>query len=199
MFSQVNPQLINNLQKLGLTENEAKAYVGLVSLREAKARDIYELTNVPRAKIYETLKALAKKGFVEVRQGTPTYFRAVDPKQVIELMRDEFLDCATETLTQLNELNYELPRVSPIWCIQSEWGINNRICEILAGAKDELIIYSTSPEYLQEFEAELHKLERTCKLIHIVDEPERFKPLPFDFRKVTNEFKDSIKISSLIL
>lgn len=61
MFSQINPQLICNLERLGLTENEAKAYVGIVSLREATAREVHELTNVPRAKIYEVLKVLAKK------------------------------------------------------------------------------------------------------------------------------------------
>lgn len=192
MFSQINPQLISNLEKLGLTENEAKAYVGLVSLREATAREIHELTNVPRAKIYEILKVLAKKGFLEVRQGTPIYFRAVDPKQVISKIKDEFLDCTTEALNQLNELGYELPKVSPVWCIQSEWGIRNRIREIIAGAKEELIIFSSSPEYLQEFEAELQKLEKTCRLIIIVDEVERFKSLPFEFREITKEFKDSI-------
>lgn len=192
MFSQINPQLISNLEKLGLTENEAKAYVGLVSLREATAREINELTNVPRAKIYEILKVLAKKGFLEVRQGTPTYFRAVDPKQVIAKIKDEFLECTTETLNQLNELGYELPKVSPVWCIQSEWGIRNRIQEILAGAKEELIIFSSSPEYLQEFETELQKIEKTCRLILIVDEIERFKSMPFEFREITKEFKDSI-------
>lgn len=192
MFSQINPKLINNLEKLGLTENEAKAYVGLVSLREATAREIHELTNVPRAKIYEILQALAKKGFLEVRQGTPIYFRAVDPKQVIAKIKDEFLDCATETLTQLNELSYELPKLSPVWCIQSEWGIKNRIREILAEAKEELIIFSSSPEHLREFKSELEKIEKKCRLILIVGDPERFKSLPFEFRKITQEFKDSV-------
>lgn len=192
MFSQINPQLISNLEKLGLTENEAKVYVGLVSLREATAREIHELTNVPRAKVYELLKVLAKKGYLEVRQGTPTYFRAVDPKQIIGKIKDEFLDCVTETLNQLNELSYELPKSSPVWCIQSEWGIKNRIREILAGAKEELIVFSSSPEYLQEFEAELQKLAKTCRLILIVNELERFSSMPFKFREVTKEFKDSI-------
>jgi HTH-type transcriptional regulator, sugar sensing transcriptional regulator len=192
MFSQINPQLVSNLEKLGLTENEAKAYVGLVSLREATASEIHELTNVPRAKIYEILKVLARKGYLEVRQGTPTYFRAVDPKQVIMKMKDEFFDCATETLAQLNELSYELPKLSPVWCIKSEWGIKNRIREICAGAKEELLIFSSEPEYLQEFEPELKKFEKTCKLILIVDEIERFKSLPFDFRQITTEFKNLI-------
>ena len=192
MFSQLNPLLISNLERLGLTENEAKAYVGVVSLREATAREIHELTNVPRAKIYEVLKVLAKRGYLDVRQGSPTYFRAVDPKQVIGKIKDEFINCAIETLDQLNELSYELPKTSPVWCIQSEWGIKNRIHEILSGVKEELIVFSSSPEFLQEFEADLKKLEKTCRLTLISDEPERFKLLPFKFRETTKEFTDFI-------
>jgi sugar-specific transcriptional regulator TrmB len=192
MFSQLNPQLISNLERLGLTENEAKVYVGVVSLREATAREVHELTNVPRAKIYEVFKVLAKKGYLEVRQGSPTYFRAVDPKQVIGKIKDEFINCAIETFDQLNELSYELPKTSPVWCIQSEWGIKNRIFEILSEAKEELIIFSSNPEYLQEFEVALQKLQKTCRLIFIVDEIEKFKSLPFEFREVTQEFKDFI-------
>lgn len=192
MFSQINPQLIRNLEMLGLTENEAKAYVGLVSLGEATAREVYELTNVPRAKIYEILKMLAKKGYLEVRQGSPTYFRAVDPKQVIGKIKDEFINCTIETLDQLNELSYELPKTSPVWCIQSEWGIKNRIREILSGVKEELIVFSTSPEFFQEFETELKKLEKTCQLTLIVNELDMFESLPFEFRETTKEFSEFI-------
>jgi sugar-specific transcriptional regulator TrmB len=192
MFSQINPQLILNLETLGLTENEAKAYVGLVSLGEATAREIHELTDVPRAKIYEILKVLAKKGFLEVKQGTPTYFRAVDPKEVIGKIKEEFLSCAIEALDQLNELRYELPKTSPVWCIQSEWGIKNRIRQILSGVKEELIVFSSSPGFFQEFEAELKKLEKTCRLTLIVSELDKFKSLPFEFRETTAEFSEFI-------
>lgn len=192
MYSQINPQLIRNLETLGLTENEAKAYAGLVSLEEATAREVHELTNVPRAKIYEILKVLAKKGFLEVRQGSPTYFRAVDPKQVIGKIKDEFINCAIETLDQLNELSYEIPKTSPVWCIQSEWGIKNRIREILSGVKEELIVFASSPWFFQEFEAELKKLEKTCRLTLIGSEPDRFKSLPFEFRETTKDFADFI-------
>ncbi|MDD2615541.1 MAG: TrmB family transcriptional regulator [Methanosarcina sp.] len=190
MFTQINPQLISNLEKLGLTENEAKAYIGLVSLREGTAREIHELTNVPRAKIYEILKVLAKKGFLEVRQGSPIHYRAVDPKQVIGKIKDEFINCAIETLDKLNELGYELPKTSPVWCIQSDWGIKNRIREILAGVKEELIVFSSSPEFLKEFETELKKLEKTCNLIIIVNEIDRFRSLPFEFKETKKEFAD---------
>ena len=190
MFSQINSQLISNLERLGLSENEAKAYIGLVSLRETTAREIHEFTNVPRAKIYEVLKVLAKKGYLEVRQGSPTYYRAVDPEQVIGKIKDEFLNCSIETLSQLNELSYELPKTSPVWYIQSEWGIKNRIREIIAGVKEELIIFSSSPEFLQALEPELKELEKTCNLTLIVDELDRFSSLPFEFRETKKEFKN---------
>jgi HTH-type transcriptional regulator, sugar sensing transcriptional regulator len=190
MFSQINPQLIRNLEKLGLTENEAKAYVGLVSLGEATAREIHDLTNVPRAKVYEILKMLAKKGYLEVRQGSPTYFRAVDPKKVIGEIREEFLNCVIETLDQLNELSYELPKTSPVWYIQSDWGMKNRIREIMGGVREELIIFSSNPEFLKEFESDIQKLEKTCNLTLIVDELERFKSLPFKLRETNKEFTD---------
>ena len=158
MCQQINLQLIRNLEKLGLTENEAKAYAGLVSLKEATAREIHEVTNVPRAKIYEILDTLAKKGYLEVRQGSPTYFRAVDPKEVIEEIRDDFLNCSIDTLNQLNELSYELPKSSPVWYIQSDRVMKTRIREIMDGIREELIIYSTNPEFLQEFEPEIKNL-----------------------------------------
>jgi sugar-specific transcriptional regulator TrmB len=56
----------------------------------------------PRTKIYEILKGLAKKGYVEVRRGSPTYFQAVKPKQVIGKIKDELTKCVMDTLDQLN-------------------------------------------------------------------------------------------------
>jgi sugar-specific transcriptional regulator TrmB len=147
MYPAINPELVHNLEKLGFTENEGKAYAGLVSLKEATAREVHELTGVPRAKVHDILKTLSKKGFVEVRQGSPVYFRAVDPKHVIGRIKDEFFTCAIEALDQLNKLSYDIPRFSPVWCIQSEWGIRNRVREILDNVRDELIVFPTNPEF----------------------------------------------------
>ncbi|WP_269850367.1 helix-turn-helix domain-containing protein [Methanosarcina horonobensis] len=40
-------KLINNLQKLGFTENEAKIYASLVCIKMATAREIYEISRSP--------------------------------------------------------------------------------------------------------------------------------------------------------
>jgi len=95
-------ELIGNLQKFGFTENEAKLYIGLLSLGEATAREIHEFTHVPRPKIYATLKRMSKKKYVEVIEGTPAYFRCIGPEQLTERLRDEFLFSLNETLKELN-------------------------------------------------------------------------------------------------
>lgn len=98
----MHTELIGKLKKLGFTENEAKIYVGLLSLNEATAREIHEFTRVPRPKIYSVLERMAKKGYVEVKKGTPACFRSIDPEQLIEKLKAEFLFSLNETLKELN-------------------------------------------------------------------------------------------------
>jgi len=47
--------IVEGLRKLGLTEYEAKAYAALVGMGEASAREVHELSGVPRTRIYDIL------------------------------------------------------------------------------------------------------------------------------------------------
>ncbi|MCX6668476.1 MAG: TrmB family transcriptional regulator, partial [Methanothrix sp.] len=64
--------LVDGLRKLGLTEYEAKTYAALVGLGEATARGVHEKSGVPRTRIYDILRDLEGKGFVEFIHGSPT-------------------------------------------------------------------------------------------------------------------------------
>jgi sugar-specific transcriptional regulator TrmB len=104
--SAMQKELTGKLQKLGFTENEAKIYVGLLTLGEATAREIHEFTRVPRPKIYSTLERMSKKKYIKAVGGTPAYFRCIDPEQLTEMLRDEFLFSLDETLKELNSAGY---------------------------------------------------------------------------------------------
>lgn len=72
--------VVGNLTSLGLTKNEAKAYLTLVKLGRSSARAIAEDSGVPRSKVYETLEILEKRGIIKKVTGTnPTEF---DPAPV---------------------------------------------------------------------------------------------------------------------
>jgi len=69
--------IVSQLNHLGLTSNEAKAYIALLPLQEARASQIAVAAQIPRSKIYETMQSLHKKGFVEILPEKVTKFKAV--------------------------------------------------------------------------------------------------------------------------
>ena len=100
-------KLINNLQKLGFTGNEAKVYASLVCLKQAKASEIAESAGVPRPKIYGTLRGMEKKGYIRIIEGEPTFFCCVQPEELILRIRADFMLSLSETASELNSLNTE--------------------------------------------------------------------------------------------
>ncbi len=103
----MNPKLINNLQKLGFTENEAKIYSALVCLKKACAREIFEASGVPRAKVYKVLRRMEEKGYVQIIDGQPTCYRGREPEELISRIRDELMLSLDETSSELNALSLE--------------------------------------------------------------------------------------------
>ena len=69
--------LLPLLRKFGLTKNEAKIYLFLLTLKEARASEIAKETSIPRNKIYEIVEGLSKKGFVEILPEKVLRYRAL--------------------------------------------------------------------------------------------------------------------------
>jgi len=173
--------IVDGLRKLGLTEYEAKAYATLVGMGEATAREVHELCGVPRTRIYDILRDLGSKGFVEFVQGSPTYYRAVEPDRVMERLRDELVASIDRSTSQLLSLNLEAHGSSPVWCVRSEWGIKNRIRDFLSKVDRELIVFCRSPDLLIEHRAEL---EKVVSLRIKVDRKEKFEGLGFEVQEM---------------
>ncbi len=62
------------IQDYGLTEYEAKAYLALVELEEGTAREVADVSRVPRTKIYGVIDDLHQKELVEVIPERPKRF-----------------------------------------------------------------------------------------------------------------------------
>jgi len=170
-------ELVDGLRKLGLTEYEAKAYAALAGIGEATAREVHDLSGVPRTRIYDILRDLSEKGFVEFVQGSPSCYRAVEPDHVIERLRDDLVASIDRSTSELLSLNLEAHGSSPVWCVRSEWGINNRIRVFLSHVQRELIVFCRNPAILSEHRRELNAVSG---LRIKVDNKELFEGLGFD-------------------
>jgi HTH-type transcriptional regulator, sugar sensing transcriptional regulator len=189
----MNDGIVDGLRKLGLTEYEAKAYATLVGVGETTAREVHELSGVPRTRIYDILRELENKGFVEFVQGSPTYYRAVEPDSVMERLRNELVESIDRSTSELKSLNLEAHGTSPVWCIRSEWGIKNRMKDFLGKVDQELTIFCRRPYLLKEYKTELKRV----KVLKIkVDKIERFEGLGFDVNEMKEGsekfFKDTV-------
>ena len=80
----VNQNTIIALKSLGLSDYEIKAYIANISIISGTAAEISLSSNVPRSKVYEVLKNLAKKGFIEIQRGKPLKFNAIHPHEIFE-------------------------------------------------------------------------------------------------------------------
>ena len=98
-------EAVEVLQQLGLKEYEAKCFVGLSRLSTGTAKQLSEITDVPRTRVYDAVRVLEAQGLVEVQHSSPQKFRAVPLEEATETLRDQYearVDRLTGALERTN-------------------------------------------------------------------------------------------------
>ncbi|HZX33764.1 MAG TPA: helix-turn-helix domain-containing protein [archaeon] len=77
------------LEKLGLTEYEAKTLSTLFTLKEAQATEISRKAQVPKTRVYDVLDRLTSKNLVIEIHGRPKKYRVIEPSKVFSILLTE--------------------------------------------------------------------------------------------------------------
>ncbi len=77
------------LEKLGLTEYEAKTLSALFNLKEAEAPEISRTAQVPKTRVYDVLDRLTKKALIIEIHGRPKRYMAIEPEKVFNALIEE--------------------------------------------------------------------------------------------------------------
>ena len=128
---------ISVLKRIGLTMYEAQAYVTLTSLISSTAAEVSEKSGIPHSKIYDVLKGLTKKNFIEVEDGRPLTYHVKSPVEVLNREKEKINSEIDDTITRLTNI-YEngMSQVqAPIWRIYGVDKIISQETEIIARAK----------------------------------------------------------------
>ncbi len=131
---------IKILKGLGLTMYEAQAYVTLTSLISATATDISEKSEIPRSKIYDVLKKLYEKEYIEIEDGRPLTYIVKSPVEVLSREKEKLnikIDDTITTLTNVYENGMSQVQ-APIWRIYGVEKIINQEAEIIKRSKTSL-------------------------------------------------------------
>jgi sugar-specific transcriptional regulator TrmB len=117
---------------------EAEAYVTLTSLISSNATEIAEKSGIPRSKIYDVLKSLVKKNFIEVEDGRPLTYNVKSPVEVLSREKERLDNEIDDTITRLTYI-YEngMSQVqAPIWRIYGVDKIISQELEIIKRARN---------------------------------------------------------------
>lgn len=71
---------MNQLERLGLSSYAARTFVALVRIGEGTARDVSDVSTVPRTRVYDAIDELQEQGLVDVQPSTPKRFWAISPE-----------------------------------------------------------------------------------------------------------------------
>ncbi len=75
-------EVLHYLKKLGLTDNEAIAYVCLIGGGPSDADNLAKVVGMPSSEIYDTLKPWTER-LVKIQGGTSNRFKALPPASAL--------------------------------------------------------------------------------------------------------------------
>lgn len=159
------------LQKLGLSEYEARLYVAAVVKSHGTADELAELSMVPRTSAYKALQSLEEKRFVTSSPGRPTIFHPVELAELHARVTAE-LDDVFEKLSSVRGLLSEKGTPELVYTISGKKRIMAKIGEMLDGAKKSFLISSPMMKEIRSEHQQKFKdaTKRGVKII-IISEP----------------------------
>ncbi|NJE08193.1 TrmB family transcriptional regulator [Thermococcus sp. M39] len=151
-------EIIEKLQKFGLTKYESLAYITLLKLGPSKATDITKESGIPHTRVYDVLSSLHRKGFVDIMHGTPRLYKPVNPEVILEKIKEDLIADIEDLKKAFLELyksvhGEELPE---IWTIHGFDNTLERAEYIIRTAKYEVLI-NTPFEFLSLLREEIKK------------------------------------------
>ena len=139
-------QSVDLLQQLGLKEYEARCFVALARLPKGTAKEISDISEVPRTRVYDAIRVLETKGLVEIQHSNPQQFRAVPIEEAAETLRQEYesrTDTLVEALTAIEptELNGGDEEIThEVWALSGTTAITNRTQQLINAAGREIVL-----------------------------------------------------------
>ena len=134
---------VEGLQQLGLKKYEAEVFVGLSRIGIGTAKDISELTDVPRTRVYDSISVLEVDGLVEVQHTNPKKFRAVSLEEATETLRsryDEQIEKVEDALSDMDEIEMNHTPVQEVWSLTGSESIENRTNQLISEADSEVVL-----------------------------------------------------------
>lgn len=164
---QSRDQLLRELQGVGFSDYEAKAYVALVLSPNSTAYEISKAATIPKANCYTVLENLRKKGAVQAVSENPVKYVAVDPMKY-------FNQVAVSTQLRCEKLQDSLSRIAVlpqeelVWSLNDQNSVQIQIRRVIDSAMDHLWIKASDTTLTPHKDALRNAVSRGVKVLIIL-------------------------------
>lgn len=141
---------VDALERLGLSNYEAKVFIALQTLGTGTARDVYRVSEIPRSQVYGAAENLAERGLVEVQHSTPMQYRPVSLDEAEELLEERFENERAQAFDYLESVrdHYEESgeEREDIWSVNGEEHVSDRIEHLFRTADSQIVFGAKSTD-----------------------------------------------------
>ncbi|SDJ99291.1 TrmB family transcriptional regulator [Natronorubrum texcoconense] len=164
-------EAISLLQDLGLQEYEARCFVALNKLPRGTAKEIHEVSDVPRTRVYDAIRVLESQGLVEVQHSSPQRYRAVGITEATQILRHKYADRIDTLETYLENTEIQNPEdnenVQEIWSLTGHDAIESRTLDLIENAESEIALLVVDERIMSDalFDALEGAIDRDLSLV----------------------------------
>lgn len=130
------------MEELGFTEYEAKCFVAATRVGTGTAKEVSEVGDVPRARVYDCMDSLAERGLVDVQEAKPKRYRVVRPQTATATLQRAF----DNRFDRLNDLLPELHTTAreseddDVWVIEGGADVVERMVGLVEDAEESVVV-----------------------------------------------------------
>lgn len=182
------------LEGLGLSPNEAKIYLALITLGKASVSQISIKANIHRRNVYDAINRLLEKGLLfQIFQKGENIYEAVNPEKLSELVIEKELSL-NKIMPDLQKMYKKNPSEETAFIYKGVEGFKNYMRDLVRvgepvyflGAKALWFTPNVPHYFLENFQKEMKK--KKVKYYTIFDHQVKEK-MPEAIKKVGGEYK----------
>lgn len=129
------------LEKIGLSPNEAKCYITLIKIGSASANEISRQSGIHRVSVYDALRGLREKGLIsQITKVNKMLFEAANPENLFKIIdeKEKNLNATKQIIPELIK-EFNLPKErQEIRSFKKEIGLKT-IFEDILNSKTEIL------------------------------------------------------------
>ncbi len=176
-------KILEGLRRIGLTDYEARVYVGILHHPGSRIPEISSATGVPQPKVYGTIKRLIERGLCESQLGPVNTYSATPPKSSFVPLLEEMRDAHEMARDMIKDLQKD--HVSPsdslaaregrIKLFQGKQATTRNFRFLLSNAQREVAVLARLPLIVRDDDDSMSDALRNGAKVRILLE------LPADF------------------